>query len=141
MTRFRINRRQLLRGAGGLALGLPLLEAMLDDKTALASPTPLRYIVVFGGVSIGPEQSGNLIIPDSPGLLDAPLKMSLAPLEPFKSDLSIISGLSIPAGNGGGNTPPGGRYGRTTFHDESVGPLLSGVRSPNNDSNWAQGVS
>ncbi|NUP04695.1 MAG: DUF1552 domain-containing protein [Polyangiaceae bacterium] len=141
MTRFKINRRHLLRGAGGLCLGLPLLEAMFDHKTALAGAPPLRYIVVFGGVSISSEQGGNFVVPDSAGPLTAPLKTALAPLEPFKSELSIVSGLSIPAGNGAGSIPAGGRYGRASFHDESVGPLLSGMRSPSNDSNWAQGVS
>lgn len=141
MNRFRISRRQLLRGAGGVALGLPLLEAMLDDRTARAAPTPTRYVVLFAGVSIGDESDGQLVIPASTGPLSAPLNAPLEPLEPFKSELSIVSGLSIPAGDGAGNTPPGGRYGRASFHDESVGPLLSGVRSPNSDSNLAQGVS
>ena len=142
MNRFRINRRQLLRGAGGVALALPLLEAMQSDRIASAAPAPTRYVLLFGGVSIGNESGKQLVVPESPGSLTAPLPPGLAPLEPFKSELSVVSGLSIPAGNGAGNTPPGGRYGRASFHDESVGPLLSGVRSPNDiNDNKAQGES
>jgi hypothetical protein len=142
MSRFKISRRQLLRGAGGVALALPLLEAMQSDKVASAAPTPTRYILLFGGVSIGDESGGQLVVPSSSGAFSGPLPPGLAPLEPFKKELSIVSGLSIPAGNGAGNTPPGGRYGRASFHDESVGPLLSGMRSPNDiNINQAQGQS
>lgn len=141
MNRFKLSRRQLLRGAGGVALGLPLLEAMIDDRIAGAAPTPVRYVVVFCGLSVGDESGDQLFIPASTGALNAPLKASLSPLEPFKSEISIISGLSIPAGDGAGNTPAGGRYGRASFHDESVGPLLSGVRSPQEITSLAQGIS
>lgn len=142
MSRFRISRRQLLRGAGGAVLALPLLEAMQSDRVASAAPAPTRYILLFGGVSIGNESGKQLVVPSSPGPLTAPLPPALAPLEAFKGELSIVSGLSIPAGDGAGNTPPGGRYGRASFHDESVGPLLSGVRSPNDiNDNRAQGES
>ena len=130
MSGFRISRRQLLRGAGGAALALPFLEVMLDGRTASAAPAPTRYILLFGGVSVGNETKEQLVVPASAGALSAPLPMALAPLEPYKSQLSIVSGLSMPVGDGAGNTPSGGRYGRASFHDESVGPLLSGMRSP-----------
>src|SRR3954470_21822250 len=43
----RLNRRTLLRGGGGLALSLPLLEAMLPTASAQAVDTPRRILFEF----------------------------------------------------------------------------------------------
>src|SRR5881394_2027937 len=43
----RLNRRTLLRGAGGLALSLPLLEAMLPSASAQEVDTPRRILFEF----------------------------------------------------------------------------------------------
>ena len=52
-NKFVLPRRALLKGLGGVTLGLPLLEIMLDSDRALALGTnPPRYIVVFNGQSI-----------------------------------------------------------------------------------------
>jgi hypothetical protein len=48
MTKFRLNRRTLLRGAGSLAIGLPWLEAMDPVQTAHAQPTAAqRFVAVY----------------------------------------------------------------------------------------------
>ena len=53
----KLSRRTLLRGAGGAAISLPLLEIMLDSRGKLyaqsAAATPKRYVVCFGGQSLG----------------------------------------------------------------------------------------
>lgn len=46
MKSLRLHRRALLRGAGGVALGLPWLEAMVNPKRAYAAG-PKRFIVFF----------------------------------------------------------------------------------------------
>jgi hypothetical protein len=44
----RISRRSLLRGAGGAAIGLPFLEAMLrPGQSHAASSIPLRFLVFY----------------------------------------------------------------------------------------------
>jgi len=43
----RLSRRTLLRGGGGLALSLPLLEAMLPQASAQAADTPRRILFEF----------------------------------------------------------------------------------------------
>ena len=50
MTSPRISRRTLLRGAGGIAIGLPLLEEMRADASSTA--VPVRAFNVFFGLGI-----------------------------------------------------------------------------------------
>ena len=47
-----LSRRTLLRGAGGIAVGLPALEIMAGGRTAhgaVAKP-PKRFVISWGGV-------------------------------------------------------------------------------------------
>ena len=46
MKSFRLSRRALLRGAGGVAIGLPFLEIMAPRAHAAAA-APKRYINFF----------------------------------------------------------------------------------------------
>ncbi len=123
---FKLSRRATLRGLGGVTIGLPMLEAMLEGK-AHAAP-PKRYIVCFGGQSLGGDEDPlhNDYIPrmTGPGY---DLRSALAPLSGVKDEVSVVSGLSIPTARGG-TVPPGGR--RDDFHVSSLSPLFSGVRSP-----------
>ena len=64
-----LSRRALLRGLAGTALALPLLEAMGSRITTVT--TPRRYVLVFGGFSLGTDgatggaggAAGNLVLP------------------------------------------------------------------------------
>src|SRR5262245_63298004 len=50
-----LSRRACLR-AGGIAIGLPTLEAMLStngDRLANGAVLPANYVVCFGGISLG----------------------------------------------------------------------------------------
>lgn len=94
-----IDRRTLLRGAG-VALGLPLLEAMTPiAKSAFASTeevAPVRMACVFF--------PNGAIMPDwQPQGTEEDWKLSktLAPLESHKSKLNVISGLALDAGRSG----------------------------------------
>ena len=86
----RISRRTFLQGAG-VCLSLPLLESM-----ALAGPAAPRgvdrlrlgfYFVPHGAVQAQwrPEKLGAL-----------ELSPTLKPLEPFRSQLNVISDLALP---------------------------------------------
>jgi hypothetical protein len=121
MRHFKLSRRALVAGAGGAGIALPFLEAMLPPRrTALAQTAPRRFVVAFAGMSLGRDNTGKLgdILPDvvGPGY---DLKPPLQPLEPVKSDLTVVSGLRIPIGG------PGGRA--SGFHKSSLSPLLSGA--------------
>lgn len=127
----RLTRRAMLRGVGGAALSLPALDLMFDrggTARAQAAPIPKRYLVCFGGQSLGGDDDPlhNDYVPKTIGR-DYDLKSALAPLAPVQGEVSVVSGLSIPTANGGA-VPAAGR--RHDFHVSSLSPLLSGVRSP-----------
>ena len=133
MNKRRLDRRTFLRGLGGTAIALPMLEIMLDDHGgALASGGPVcpRFLVAFGGQSMGGDNDPihNLYAPDSSGP-NYDLKTATASLAGhgnIANEISIISGLRIPYNDGNG-IPAGGWD--TEFHISALGPLLSGVRN------------
>src|SRR6478672_749891 len=115
MKKVRISRRAVLRGIGGVAVGLPVLECMLDSNgQALAQSTPLpkRYAIVFAGQALGGDDwadntsmvlgkrstdAGVFIVPPEVGAgytVTTPLK-ALSDLK-LMGDFSLVSGLRIP---------------------------------------------
>src|SRR5262245_12696446 len=92
----RLSRRALLGGLGGVALGLPMLEIMLDGRgisLAADPPTvPKRYLVCFGGQSLGSDCDTvhNLYVPDTVGP-NYDLKEALKPLAPVQSEVTVVS--------------------------------------------------
>jgi hypothetical protein len=102
ITRKSISRRTVLRGAGA-AISLPLLDAMIPAATALAEtaakPTPRMGFVYF--------PHGAIMKAWSPAETGADYTMSpiLKPLEPFRSHMTIVSGLR---NKGGESSDPHG---------------------------------
>jgi hypothetical protein len=106
-----------------VALALPFLEAMLPRRAAAQPATPKRYVVCFGGMSLGRDIIGSLkdIVPSTVGTnFDLPPR-SLEPLAKVKDDITIVSGLRIPSGEPGG-------MGSGGFNKATISPLLSGTR-------------
>ncbi len=135
MKYFQLNRRTFLRGLGGTMIALPVLECMLDGNGEAyaqdGESTPTRYIVCFGGHSLGADRDPihNMMVPDATGP-GYDLKLALEPLgeQGVQEHVSVVSGLEIDwARRNGGTSPPGGRH--DDFHIASLSPLLSGVRS------------
>lgn len=145
----RLNRRTLLRGLGGVAIGLPILECMLDRHgTRLAgaqgSPLPKRYGVVFAGQGIGGDdwqknqqrirgefstEDGHFIAPLQFGAEYA-MTTPLQPLAELRDHFSIVSGMAIPFNRNsteGSEVPLAGAY--REFHGSGKSPLLCGMRS------------
>lgn len=105
MTIKKLSRRTILRGAGiagAVTIGLPLLEAMLDDRglsfsKASAQPTSARRFVVMHwpqGLPMG-WNGGDFFFPTSAGSGYSPT----AALQPFVDadlvgDVNIVSGLT-----------------------------------------------
>lgn len=115
-----LSRRSFLRGAGGIAIGLPFLEAMLGRRSHAAEDgPPPRFIVVFSAngtieerwTPVGSEQDFLLDDPADPGRI-------LSPLEPFKDRLMVLGGLDMLSRNHG----PGGNG-----HDMGMGHMLTGT--------------
>jgi hypothetical protein len=133
MSSFQISRRALLAGLGGVAVALPALE-ILGERKAFAASAPLRYLVMFGGMSAGREGDAKPIL--QPGTYGAnyALTQALQPLATrgVQNQVSIVSGLNIPRTT----SQPGGMP--TEWHTTSMGPLLSGVRWSNSVGNGGQ---
>ena len=83
-----ISRRAFLKGAAGVAVALPLLDAM-QPALAAENPAPLRFAATYYPHGVIPDQWW----PSGEG---ATFKLSpgLAPLEAFKDRMAIVAGLS-----------------------------------------------
>ncbi len=123
MKRIVMDRRTLLRGAGGVLLGLPMLEAMLP-RVARAAPSPLpkRIIVSYAGTTHGPSRAMNPPVGALPATLPAPC----AALTPVRQLVTMVSGLAVPRWTG--TTPvPGAAYQQQ--HGMVMAPMLAGMHS------------
>ncbi len=85
----RMNRRALLRGAGGITVGLPWLE--FTAGTAQADVAPKRLVIVSCGHSVDVTRGMNKWIP--PGADLSVLSPILDPLAPHKNKLCVVSNL------------------------------------------------
>jgi Protein of unknown function (DUF1552) len=148
MRSLKLHRRTVLRGLGGVAVGLPALECMLNSNgTALAQstdPLPKRYAIVFAGQALGGDdyakdqskingqsltQSGHHITPPEAGT-GYTITTPLRPLRDLQGEFSLVSGMRIPYSTTSAeaaDVPPGGAF--RDFHGGGSSPLLSGVRS------------
>jgi len=95
ITKKHLSRRAVLRGVGA-TIGLPLLDAMIPASTVLAAtaaaPKPYMGFVYFPHGAVmknwSPEATGTSF----------EISPILKPLEPFRSHLTIVSGLRNKAG-------------------------------------------
>ena len=124
-----LHRRTLLRGVGKVAVGLPLLEAMLNSKGriagsafAAAAPPPVRLIMLH--FPNGAEMSTW-----TPNTVGANYQMpaSLAPLEKHRAQTLILSGLAnMGAQTGEGDSHEKGRLCFATGMPPASGGKLAG---------------
>jgi len=143
----KLHRRTVLRGLGGMTLGLPVLECMLNSHgTAYAQGggLPARYGIVFAGQPIGGDnhdhstsringsiinQSGDFIVPPQSGA-GYDITTPLRPLASMQDEFSLVSGMRIPYDENSvepGAVPSAGAF--RDFHGGGAGPLLCGTRS------------
>lgn len=100
---------------------------------AQSGSAPLRYLVCFGGYSLGKDISQTeTVIPRQPGPLAGQLRRALLPLNELSSDFSVISGLRIPRTrvdiDTGNNQDDGGRRDDGDSFHFHVNPLMAGRR-------------
>lgn len=139
MSRSRLSRRGFLTGLGGLALSLPLMEAL---------PSPLRWVgAAHAGEGI-PKRfvifwTPNGTVPDAwhPTGTETNFTLSriLEPLAPVKKDILVIDGLdALSAYNGPGDA-----------HQRATGQCLTGTElqegafqgASGRSAGWANGIS
>ncbi|MFT5358470.1 MAG: hypothetical protein ACI9KE_005708 [Polyangiales bacterium] len=86
----KLSRRTLLRSAGGAALALPLLDAMVSSRGVAQDEIPKRVVFFFTGN--GPDVDRWW---PSGGETDFTLGPSMEPLAPYRSKLLIPRGISM----------------------------------------------
>ncbi|HEX3593856.1 MAG TPA: DUF1552 domain-containing protein [Polyangiaceae bacterium] len=110
----RLSRRTLLRGAGGIAIGLPFLEIMARSGRAKADPQsiPQRFVVFF-------SPNGNIRENWTPTGTETDFKLStiLAPLAPFQDKLIVFDGIDNEAA----------KHGVGDDHMRGMGTMLTGT--------------
>lgn len=117
MNAHRLHRRGFLRGAGGAALALPLLQMFEGKGRAEAGVAedgfPLRFVVFFHPNGVWPPSwwPGG-----EPTENQWELASSLQPLQAHKEQLLILDGIDMPAADAG----PG------EDHQQGMGAVLSG---------------
>jgi hypothetical protein len=93
----KLTRRDVLRGAGGIALSLPWLEAMAANPKDPQGPVPKRvgYVYVPNGIYMSlfqPRQAGR----------DFDMPEIMQPMRPFQERMIVYTGIDNPAGQHGG---------------------------------------
>jgi hypothetical protein len=130
ITRKAISRRTVLRGMGTV-VALPLLDAMVPALTAQVK-TPANAVRRLGVVYHPNGVIYENWLPKEVGR-DFTLSRTLAPLEPFRDQLIVVTGLSSQQaealGDGGGD------------HSRASGSYLTGVHVKKSDSVVENGVS
>ncbi|MEM1295097.1 MAG: DUF1552 domain-containing protein [Verrucomicrobiota bacterium] len=108
MKSWHLPRRTFLRGAG-LSLGLPFMNAMVagsETKALQALPKRAAFIFFPNGVSLPPENDPQFEdwhwFPKGAGT-DYEFRTSQAALNPFREDISVVSGLSHPLNRNSGD--------------------------------------
>jgi hypothetical protein len=126
MPSFRLDRRALLRGIGGVAVGLPALEIMGTGAAHAAGAR--RFVISYGGISTGTGR-GDELVPLTIGR-GYDVRRALKPLaDPdlaIRDDVSVVTGLVLPwSATDAEPIPPGGRS--RFFHFNTTGPLVAGT--------------
>ena len=135
ITKKSLSRRTVLRGFGA-TLALPLLDAMVPALTAM-SRTAAAPVSRFGAVYIGQGAIHNQWIPTAEGV-GFPVSPILKPIEQFKDQLLVVSGLdhkaADPMGDGIGDHSrgqsaflSGAHAKRTAGGDVRNGPTLDQI--------------
>jgi hypothetical protein len=96
-AKLRLTRRSVIKGAGGIAIALPWLEAMTRGRSARAAAqpnAPKRFLAVYTPGGTVPEKW-------TPTGSETAFTLSpiLAPLEPVKSHLIVLGGLHLKCGD------------------------------------------
>ena len=131
VTKKAISRRTVLRGIGA-TVALPLLDAMVPALTAPPN-TPAKAVRRLGVVYHPNGVIYDKWLPKGVGARTSSSRRRLPPLEPFRDQLIVVTGLSSDQaealGDGGGD------------HSRASGSYLTGVHVKKSDSVVENGIS
>lgn len=133
---FRMSRRSLLRGIGGIAIALPVLEIMGTPKTAKAAASKKRFVSCYAGFSIGDLRKSDggrgLVQPSTEGT-NYEITTALQPLQAYnvKSLVGVVTGLKMATDGKAPGSLPGAPP--SIFHGYTEFPQLAGCKIPLNN--------
>jgi Protein of unknown function (DUF1552) len=135
MSSFRLSRRAVLRGAGSIAIALPWLEIMREERPAHAASVPAkRFVGVYtpGGTV---HQGGTLPEQWTPTGTETDFTLSriLAPYEPVKQQLLVLTGIDMPSAASGEQQMGGMIAWLTGSSQANVGGVLGYATGPSID--------
>src|SRR3954468_9269558 len=103
MTRFKLNRRTVIKGAGSIAIALPWLEAMGTGRRAQAQTTsvPLKRLVTVyqPGGAVRISNIGDKYTPIGSSETSFTLSPILMPLQPVINRMIIADGFNLTCGD------------------------------------------
>ncbi len=130
-----LNRRAILRGLGGLAIGLPFLGAM--DHSAKAASFPKRFVVMFSG--LGQVKSAWTPTGTETDFAFGPV---LEPLTPYKKRVMVLEGIDYESSHfGPGDPHQAGMAHALTGTEMQEGMLFPYACSPGKSVGWGGGIS
>lgn len=131
----KLSRRAVLRGMGGVAIGLPFLGAMSDS--ARAGSFPKRFVAFFSGLGTVKDAW----VPQGTET-DFTLGPILAPLEPYKKKLMVLEGIDYESAHHGPGDPHQLGMGHAlTGAELQEGELFPYACSPGKAVGWGGGIS
>jgi len=122
----RISRRSLLRGAGGVTIGLPFLEAMLrPGRSHAASTIPLRFLVFY-------TPGGTLLDKWRPTGTESAYTLGdmMSPLNAWKDRMLFVDGLNMNITQIGVGHP----------HSRGMAGILTGIQLLSGSFDTGQGL-
>jgi hypothetical protein len=135
-----MKRRTLLRGLGGLAIGLPLLDIMRGSRASAGGPEfPKRFIVMY---TPNGTIAKNFWPTNVKSESDFQLSPILTPLAGHKDDLLIVGGVDMLSAMGA-DSGPGDAHQKGTGQCLTATELLPGnfVGGGGLSAGWAGGIS
>ena len=96
MRRFRLDRRAVLKGAGSIAIALPFMEIMLDERLMAADVTSAKRFITF--FTPGGTVLKNWLPTGSESSFE--FGSILKPLDAVKGKVMPVSGLNMIAAQG-----------------------------------------
>lgn len=109
----KMHRRNFLRGAAGLTVGLPFLEALPERSAWAATEVPIFSLFMVAANGVVPQR----FFPANSGPLDSAnlYGKAVSVLGDYSSNLLVVGGLNLPVG------------GRGCGHSEGLVQTLTGV--------------
>src|SRR5689334_14964274 len=130
-----LSRPRFLRGAGGIAIPLPFLNAMAP--TAKALEPPKRFLAFATGLATVTPRWVPIGTEDNFSLNDV-----LAPLEPFKDKVVVIEGVDMKSAySGPGDPHQQGIAQALTATELLEGALFPYACNPSKMVGWGGGIS